>query len=154
MKLPLSWLSDYTDISGVTPKEYDAKLTMSGSKVEEVYHLGEEISNVVVGRINEMTRHPNSDHMWICQIDVGEEVIQICTGAWNVHVGDLIPVAKHKSTLPGGIKITKGKLRGEASNGMLCSLKELQLDTHNVPYAVIKPAAILNDYCCLKGEKP
>ena len=82
MKLPLSWLSDYTDISGVTPKEYDAKLTMSGSKVEEVYHLGEEISNVVVGRISEMTRHPNSDHMWICQIDVGEEVIQICTGAW------------------------------------------------------------------------
>ena len=84
MKLPLSWLSDYTDISGVTPKEYDAKLTMSGSKVEEVYYLGEEIENVVVGRINEMTRHPNSDHMWICQIDVGREApIQIVTGAWN-----------------------------------------------------------------------
>ena len=154
MKLPLSWLSDYTDISGVTPKEYDAKLTMSGSKVEEVYNLGAEIDNVVVGRINEMVRHPNSDHMWICQIDVGDEVTQICTGAWNIHEGDLIPVAKHKSTLPGGVKITKGKLRGEVSNGMLCSLKELQLDTHNVPYAVIKPAAILNDYHCLKGEKP
>lgn len=154
MKLPLSWLSDYTDISGVTPKEYDARLTMSGSKVEEVYYLGEEIENVVVGRINEMTRHPNSDHMWICQIDVGDEVTQICTGAWNVHVGDLIPVAKHKSTLPGGVKITKGKLRGETSNGMLCSLKELQLDEHNAPYAVIKPAAILNDYACLKDQKP
>ena len=154
MKLPLSWLSDYTDISGVTPKEYDARMTMSGSKVEEVCYLGEEIENVVVGRINEMVRHPNSDHMWICQIDVGDEVTQICTGAWNIHVGDLIPVAKHKSTLPGGIKITKGKLRGEVSNGMLCSLKELQLDVHNAPYAVIKPAAILNDYACLKDQKP
>ena len=90
MKLPLSWLSDYTDISGVTPKEYDARMTMSGSKVEEVCYLGEEIENVVVGRINEMVRHPNSDHMWICQIDVGDEVTQICTGAWNIHVGDLI----------------------------------------------------------------
>ena len=154
MKLPLSWLSDYTDITGVTPKEYDARLTMTGSKVEEVYNLGAEIENVVVGRVTEMTRHPNSDHMWICQIDVGDEVTQICTGAWNVHVGDLLPVAKHKSTLPGGVKITRGKLRGEVSNGMLCSLGELQLDTHNAPYAVIKAAAILNDYHCLKEQQP
>ena len=154
MKLPLSWLSDYTNIEGVSPREYDAALTMSGSKVEEVVNLGAEIENVVVGRVAEMTRHPNSDHMWVCQMDVGDETTQICTGAWNVHVGDLVPVAKHKSTLPGGVKITKGKLRGEQSNGMLCSLKELSLDTHNAPYAVIKAAAILNDYSCLKGEKP
>ncbi len=154
MKLPLSWLSDYTSIEGVTPREYDAALTMSGSKVEEVVSLGAEIENVVVGRIAGLTRHPNSDHMWICQIDVGGETIQICTGAWNIHVGDRIPVAKHKSTLPGGIKITKGKLRGEQSNGMLCSLKELALDIHNAPYAQIRAAAILNDYACLKGEKP
>lgn len=154
MKLPLSWLSDYTSIEGVSPREYDAALTMSGSKVEEVVNLGAEIENVVVGRVAEMSRHPNSDHMWVCQMDVGDETTQICTGAWNVHVGDLVPVAKHKSTLPGGVKITKGKLRGEQSNGMLCSLKELSLDTHNAPYAVIKAAAILNDYSCLKGEKP
>lgn len=154
MKLPLSWLSDYTSIEGISPREYDAALTMSGSKVEEVVNLGAEIENVVVGRIAEMTRHPNSDHMWVCQMDVGDETTQICTGAWNVHVGDLVPVAKHKSTLPGGVKITKGKLRGETSNGMLCSLKELALDTHNAPYAAIRAAAILNDYSCLKGEKP
>ncbi len=154
MKLPLSWLSDYTSIDGISPREYDAALTMSGSKVEEVVNLGAEIDNVVVGRIAEMVRHPNSDHMWVCQIDVGTEMTQICTGAWNIHTGDLIPTAKHKSTLPGGIKITKGKLRGELSNGMLCSLKELGLDTHNAPYAVIQAAAILNDYTCPKGEKP
>ena len=154
MKLPLSWLKDYMDTDGITNKAFAARLTMTGSKVEEINNLGEEITNVVVGRINEMTRHPNSDHMWVCQIDVGDEVTQICTGAWNIHVGDLIPVAKHKSTLPGGVKITKGKLRGEASNGMLCSLRELQLDEHDAPYAVIKPAAILNDYCCLKDQKP
>ncbi len=154
MKLPLSWLSDYTSIEGVTPREYDAAMTMSGSKVEEVVPLGAEIENVVAGRICEMARHPNSDHMWVCQIDVGGETIQICTGAWNIHAGDLVPVAKHKSTLPGGVKITKGKLRGEASNGMLCSLRELALDQHNAPYAVIKAAAILNDYHCIKGERP
>lgn len=154
MKLPLSWLSDYTSIEGISPREYDAALTMSGSKVEEVVNIGAEIENVVAGRITEMTRHPNSDHMWVCQMDIGTETTQICTGAWNVHVGDLVPVAKHKSTLPGGVKITKGKLRGEQSNGMLCSLKELALDTHNAPYAVIQAAAILNDYTCLKGEKP
>ena len=71
MKLPLSWLSDYTDMTGITPKEYDAKLTMSGSKVEEVYYLGAEIENVVTGKILEVVDHPDSDHLKICQLDVG-----------------------------------------------------------------------------------
>jgi phenylalanyl-tRNA synthetase beta chain len=129
-------------------------MTISGSKVETVTDLGGEIKNVVVGRINEMVRHPNSDHMWVCQIDVGSEVVQICTGAWNIHVGDLIPVAKHNSFLPGGVKITKGKLRGEKSNGMLCSLKELALDERDFPYATIQAAAILNNYHPIDPEKP
>ena len=139
MKLPLSWLSDYTDISGVTPKEYDAKLTMSGSKVEEVYYLGAEIENVVTGKVLSVVDHPDSDHLKICQIDVGQgEPIQIVTGAPNVtpdSVGEVCPVALHKSTLPGGIKITKGKLRGEVSNGMMCSFQELGLTHGCVPYA-------------------
>ena len=122
--------------------------------METYQELGAEISNVVVGRITELVRHPNSDHMWVCQIDVGDETVQICTGAWNVHVGDLVPVAKHKSTLPGGVKITKGKLRGEVSNGMLCGLSELGLDERDFPYGVITPAAILGDYHPIDPEKP
>ena len=136
-------------------KEFAEAMTLSGSKVELTHDLGEEISNVVAGRIVSMVRHPNSDHMWICQLDVGkDEPVQIVTGAWNIHEGDLVPVALHKSTLPGGKKIEKGKLRGEVSNGMLCSLKELNLDERDFPYAVITPAALLNDYKPLDPNKP
>lgn len=139
MKLPLSWLSDYTDMNGITPKEYDAKLTMSGSKVEEVYYLGAEIDNVVTGKILSVVDHPDSDHLKICQLDVGkEEPVQIVTGAPNVtpaSVGEICPVCLHKSTLPGGVKITKGKLRGVPSNGMMCSFQELGLSHGCVPYA-------------------
>lgn len=139
MKLPFSWLSDYVNIEGITPKEYDAKLTMSGSKVEEVYSLGEEIHNVVTGEILHVEPHPDSDHLMICQLNVGkEEPIQIVTGAPNItaeSVGCICPVALHKSTLPNGIKITKGKLRGVPSNGMMCSFQELGLDLGCVPYA-------------------
>ena len=103
-----------------------------------------------------MEKHPDSDHMWVCQLDVGrEEPVQIVTGAWNIHVGDLVPAALHKSVLPGGVKIEKGKLRGVPSNGMLCSLKELGLTAeHDFPYAVITPAALLNDYHPIDPAKP
>lgn len=139
MKLPLSWLSDYTDITGVTPREYDAKMTMSGSKVEEVAYLGADIENVVTGKVLSVVDHPDSDHLKICMLDVGQgEPVQIVTGAPNVteaSVGEICPVALHKSTLPGGIKITKGKLRGVLSNGMMCSFQELGLTHGCVPYA-------------------
>ena len=139
MKLPLSWLKDYTNIDGVTPKEYDARLTMSGSKVEEVYYLGAEIDNVVTGKILSVVDHPDSDHLKICQLDVGQgEPVQIVTGAPNVtpdSAGEVCPVCLHKSTLPGGVKITKGKLRGVPSNGMMCSFQELGLSHGCVPYA-------------------
>ena len=93
--------------------------------------------------------------MLIAQLDVGEEApVQICTGAWNVHVGDLVPAALHNALLPGGVKITKGKLRGVESNGMLCSLKELDVTTHDFPYAAIEAAAILGDYKPLDPAKP
>ncbi len=155
MKLPLSWLSDYTDMTGITPKEYDAKLTMSGSKVEEVYYLGAEIENVVTGKILSVVDHPDSDHLKICQLDVGkEEPVQIVTGAWNVHVGDYVPAALSGAHLPGGIKIEKGELRGVESDGMLCSLKELGLTTHDYPYGEIKAAAILGDYHALDPDVP
>ena len=131
-------------------------MTLSGSKVETVTALDESLKNVVVGKILSMEKHPDSDHMWVCQIDVGQsEPVQIVTGAWNIHVGDLVPAALHKSLLPGGVKIEKGKLRGVLSNGMLCSLKELGLTAeHDYPYAVIIPAALLNDYHPIDKDKP
>ena len=111
---------------------------------------------MVVGKILEMKRHENSDHMWVCQIDVGQaEPVQIVTGAWNIHVGDYVPAALHGAHLPGGVKIEKGKLRGIESNGMLCSLKELGMTAeHDFPYAVITPAALLNDYHPIDPAKP
>lgn len=139
MKLPLSWLSEYTNVDGITPKEYNAAMTMSGSKVECVEYLGEGIENVLTGEVLSVTPHPDSDHLVICQLNVGQaEPVQIVTGAPNVtpeSVGQICPVALHKSTLPGGMKITKGKLRGVVSNGMMCSFQELGLDHGCVPYA-------------------
>ena len=133
MNISRKWLNDYVKVD-VSDHEFDAAMTMSGTKVETTEVLSAEIKNVVVGKVLEIVRHENSDHMWICQVDVGEDQpIQIVTGAQNVRQGDLVPVAKHNSYLPGGVHITKGKLRGEKSNGMLCSLKELGLTVNDVP---------------------
>ncbi len=154
MNLSRKWLNEFVTVE-VSDKEFAEAMTLSGSKVETFADLGAEIKNVVVGKVVAMEHHPDSDHMWICQIDVGEEApIQIVTGAWNVHVGDLVPVAKHKSMLPGGKKIEKGKLRGVPSNGMLCGMSELGLDERDFPYAAITPAALLNDYKPLDKDKP
>ena len=154
MNLSRKWLSEFVTVDA-NDKDFAEAMTLSGSKVELTHDLGEEISNVVVGKILSMERHPDSDHMWVCQIDVGQaEPVQIVTGAWNIHPDDIVPVALHKSTLPGGKKIEKGKLRGVVSNGMLCGLSELGLDTRDFPYAVITPAALLNDYHPLDKDKP
>ena len=157
MNLSRKWLNEFVDLSF---DEYDDKrfaeaMTVSGSKVEVTENLSETIKNVKVGRILSIEKHPNSDHMLVTQVDIGEaEPVQICTGAWNVHCGDLVPAALHNSLLPGGVKITKGKLRGVESAGMLCSLKELDCDLHDFPYAEIKPAAILGDYHPIDPAKP
>ncbi len=154
MNLSRKWLHEFAAIEA-NDKDFAEAMTLSGSKVEITEDLGARISRVVVGRILEMERHPDSDHMWICQLDAGEETpIQIVTGAWNLHVGDLVPTALHKSTLPGDVKITRGKLRGVISNGMFCGLAELGLDTRDFPYGVITAAAILGDYRAMDPEKP
>ena len=154
MNLSRKWLNEFVEIDA-NDKDFAEAMTLSGSKVELTHDMGEEIFNVVVGRILSMERHENSDHMWVCQLDVGQsEPVQIVTGAWNIHAGDLVPVALHNSTLPGGKKITKGKLRGVMSNGMLCSLKELGLDERDFPYGVITAAALLNDYHPIDPDKP
>ncbi|MGN0697102.1 MAG: phenylalanine--tRNA ligase subunit beta [Oscillospiraceae bacterium] len=137
MDLSMKWLSDYVDIGDMTIKDYCSGLTLSGSKVERYDTEGSEISKVVVGKLLSVVPHENSDHLVICSVDVGAEApIQIVTGAKNVKAGDIIPVALDGSTLPGGVKIKKGKLRGVESNGMLCSLGELGLTTHDFPYAI------------------
>ena len=104
MKLPLSWLSDYTDISGVTPKEYDARLTMSGSKVEEVFYLGAEIENVVTGKVLSVIDHPDSDHLKICQLDVGQgEPVQILS---LIHISCLPASIRMPCAAPAPLPLT------------------------------------------------
>ena len=149
MKLNRKWLhEEFVDLSGISDKEYVETLTVFGQKVETWERMDAEIKNVVVGKVLEIVRHENSDHMWVCQIDVGEEApVQIVTGAQNVRVGDLVPVAKHNSWLPGGVHITKGKLRGVASNGMLCGLEELGLTQNDFPYAITDGIFILQEPC-------
>ena len=151
MKLSREWLGEYTSI-GAPDKEYCDAMTMSGSKVEGWEVTGSEISRVVVGRVLSMERHTNSDHMWVCKIDVGgERELQIVTGAQNVNIGDLVPVALDGSTLPGGKEIRTGKLRGELSEGMLCSLGELGLEQRDFPYAIEDGIFILEEDC-LPGD--
>ena len=154
MKLNRKWLNEeFVDLTHVSDKEYVEKLTVFGQKVETYERMDAEIKNVKVGKVLSIVRHENSDHMWVCQVDVGEEEpVQIVTGAQNVHEGDLVPAALHNSWLPGGIHITKGKLRGEKSNGMLCSFAELGLTQNDLPGAYADGIWILNDEDCKPGD--
>ena len=134
MKVPMSWFNDYTNVDGIGPREYAEALTLTGSKVETVENMGKDIQNVVCGKILEIEEHPDSDHMVICKVDVGDEVLQIVTGAPNVKVGQIVPVAKNDSYLPGGVHIKTGKLRGVESYGMLCSHEELGLSESDLSW--------------------
>jgi len=154
MKISREWLSDYVDIKA-SAQEYEDAMTMSGSKVEETVSPGDEIKNVVVGHVRTTERMPDSDHLWLCMVDVGQdEPVQIVTGAQNVKAGDFVPVALHKSRLPGGVKIERGKIRGHRSEGMLCSTYELLLDKHDFPYADEDGIFILGEDCmpCSPGD--
>lgn len=125
MLVPVKWLKDYVDIN-VSPKELADRLTMSGSKVEELTITGDEITNVVTGKLVKIEKHPDADKLSICQVDIGkEEPIQIVTAATNMKENDVVPTALHGANLHGGLKIKKGKLRGAVSNGMFCSEEEL-----------------------------
>ncbi|GHU55101.1 phenylalanine--tRNA ligase beta subunit [Clostridia bacterium] len=134
MQLSLKWLKDYVDLR-CSIKEYCHRMTLSGSKVEGFSE--QKLDFVVIGQVKNMEKHPNSDHMFITQIDIGEsELLQIVTGAQNVNIGDFLPVATIGADLPNGLKIKKSKLRGVESNGMLCSLSELGLTKNDFPYAI------------------
>ncbi len=152
MDLSRRWLNEFVPVE-VSDKEFDEAMTLSGSKVEVTSVEGTEIENVVVGRVLSIVRHENSDHMWICQVDVGEaEPVQIVTGAQNVHQGDLVPVAKAGSTLPGGVHIEAGTLRGVASNGMLCSYKELGMTDNDWPHSIVDGIFLLESDPDLKAR--
>ncbi|MEG1806040.1 MAG: phenylalanine--tRNA ligase subunit beta, partial [Clostridia bacterium] len=147
MKIPFSWLSEYVDIN-VSPEELADKLLNVGFEVEEIIYQGQEISNVVVGKIVEITKNVNSDKLQVCQIDVGEKhggVIQIVTAATNVFVGALVPASLVGATLVGGINITKATLRGVESYGMFCSGQELGITDDDYPGASVNGILILKD---------
>ncbi|MBQ9664402.1 MAG: phenylalanine--tRNA ligase subunit beta [Oscillospiraceae bacterium] len=157
MKLSRKWLNEFVDLplDEVDDRSFAEAMTVSGSKVEVTEDLSQGIRNVRVGKVLSMEKHPDSDHMFVTQIDVGaEKPVQIVTGAWNVHVGDLVPAALDGALLPTGAEIHSGKLRGVLSDGMLCSLKELELTTHDYAYGEIHAAAILGDYHPLDKDKP
>lgn len=137
MKVPVKWLKDYVDIN-ISNKELADRLTLSGSKVEEVITSGDEIKNVVTGKISKIEPHPDAEKLVVCQVNVGEaETIQIVTGANNMKEEDIVPVALHGSELPGGLKIKKGKLRGIPSNGMMCSEEELGIADENAVHGLM-----------------
>lgn len=125
MKVPYNWLKDYVNID-ISPKELGDRLTLSGSKVEEVIITGAEIENIVTCKIEQIEKHPEADRLSICSVNIGkEENIQIVTAATNMKENDIVPVALHGATLFDGTKIKKGKLRGIVSNGMFCSEEEI-----------------------------
>ena len=148
MLLSLEWLNEFVNTDGIEPKAYCDRMTDTGSKVEGYEILGCDIKNVVVGRIEKITRHPNADKLQICMLNVGkDELVQIVTGAQNVFEGAIVPVALAPADLPGGVKIKAGKLRGEASNGMLCSIAELGLTLHDMPTAIEDGILIIDEPC-------
>ena len=133
MNLSKNWLADFVDVSDVSVKDYCDRMTDTGSKVECFEELGNNIENVVVAKILKITPHENSDHLLVCQVDIGAEVVQIVTGAQNVFEGAIVPAAIPVAKLPGDVTIKAGKLRGVESNGMLCSMGELELTEHDMP---------------------
>ena len=145
MNLSMNWLHDFTNTDGLTAKQFADRMTDTGSKVEGFEVLGEEISNVIVAKVEKMERHPDSDHLFICQVNIGNGVVtQIVTGAQNVNEGDIVPAAIPVAHLPGGITIKPGKLRGVESNGMLCSMGELGLTENDMPGKVCDGILILD----------
>ncbi len=134
MNLSRNWLSDFVDVQDIATKDYCDRMTDTGSKVECFEELAEDIENVVVARITKITPHENSDHLQICQVDIGKgKTVQIVTGAQNVFEGAIVPAAIPVAKLPGNVVIKSGKLRGVQSDGMLCSMGELSLNDHDMP---------------------
>ena len=153
MILSRKWVNEYVDLSDIDNKTFCSEMTLSGSKVEGYEEEGSDISNVVVGKVLSLEKHPDSDHLWVCRVDVGaDEELQIVTGAQNLTAGDIVPVALVGATVINRKdhcleKIKKGKLRGVESAGMLCSFDELGLTHNDFPYACEDGIFVLGDDC-------
>ena len=145
MKLSMEWLSEFVDISGIDIKDYSDRMTDTGSKVEGCEIFGDNIVNVLVGKIISVEKHPDADKLRVCKTDIGGKILQIITAATNVFDGAIVPVCVAPAELPNGVKIKAGKLRGMDSEGMFCSIEELELTLHEVPYAPDDGILILND---------
>ena len=126
MKVSLNWLKQFVNIDGLTPEQIADRLTFAGVEVESI-EKGSIATNLVIGQVVECENMPNSDHLHLCKVNVGDNVLDIVCGAPNVRVGLKVIVALDGATLPGGT-IKKGKIRGYESNGMLCSLLELGVE--------------------------
>ena len=147
MFVPVSWIKDYVEIDGIDINEYRDKMILSGSNVEEVKSLGKNIDKIVVGKIEKLESHPDAEKLQIVMLDIGSEVIQLVTAANNMKVGDFVPAVLHGGLISDGTKIKKGKLRGVASNGMLCSLAELGYSDNVIPTDVKEGIFVINQEC-------
>ena len=144
MKTSLSWIKSYVPDLDVTIQEYVDRMTMSGTAVESYEILDENLKNITIGQIEKIEKHPDADKLLVCQVNVGEQVVQIVTGATNVNEGDKVPIvldggsiaaARDGIKVPGGLQIKAGKLRGVESAGMMCSIEELGSTTEMYPEA-------------------
>jgi len=147
MNLSKRWLCDYIT-PNVTDKQFADMMTMSGSKVEGMKIEGNDLENIVVGEIVKIDKHPDSDHLWVCEVDTGKfGTVCIVTGAQNLKESDYVPVAMDNATVAGGKLIKSGVIRGIESAGMLCSLSELGLTKNDFPYAIEDGIFVLGDDC-------
>ena len=144
MKLPLSWIKEYVDVTEDI-QTLCKKMVDIGLEIEEVIYLGENVTNVKVCQIVEITQHPNAERLLCCKVDVGNEIIPIVTNDHHVKVGDKVPVALHNATLATGLHITKGKMRGEESWGMFCGAEELGINADYYPNADVDGVLVLQD---------
>lgn len=136
MLVSLKWLQEYVDIQNLTPEQLAEKITRSGIEVDSVIDRSQGMTNIVVGHVISREKHPDADRLSVCQVDIGDGVVsQIICGAPNVAAGQKVIVALPGARLPGGIKIKKAKMRGQESNGMICSLQELGVEGRVVPKA-------------------
>lgn len=133
MLVSLNWLKNYVDIGFISPEALAEKITKTGIEVDGIEYIAEQSKGVVVGWVESCEQHPNADKLNLCQVDVGDEKLQIICGASNVKQGQKVAVAKPGAVLPGNFKIKKVKLRGIESHGMICSLQELGIEDKYVP---------------------
>ncbi len=143
MKVPVLWLNDYVQVDDIDINELSDKLVNIGFEVEEILYAGEGINNVTVGKILDIKKHPDANKLQVCMVDVGKEITTIVTGANNISVGDVVPVALDGATLPDGKEIHAAPLRGVMSYGMMCSGSELKIDDNVVAGAEVNGILIL-----------